>query len=111
MIAKKFIGSWTIDETSEWEPNFLHMIETAKIVISSKGSGRLRFGAIEAELDLEPDERNPQETLLFTFAGHDEGDPICGRGSVKRDGALLVGHLAFHLGERCSFKASKRLAP
>ena len=107
MIPKKFIGSWTIDETSEWEPDFLHMIETAKIEILPDGTGRLRFGCVEAEIDCEPDPSNPKEILHFSFEGSDEGDPVSGRGSVKREGARLLGHFAFHLGDRSAFKASK----
>lgn len=107
MIPKKFIGSWTIDETSEWEADYLHMIKTAKIEIHSRGIGRLHFGTVEVELDLEPDVWNPKDILHFSFEGDCESDATCGRGSLKREGSLLIGHLAFHLGDRSTFKARK----
>lgn len=111
MIPKQFIGTWTIDETSEWDPDYLHMMDTAQIVIPRKGPGSLRFGVVEAELDFEIDEWGRENILQFTFEGHDEGDPNSGRGSVKVEGATLVGHLAFHLGDRSSFTASWAAKP
>ncbi|MDQ8180357.1 hypothetical protein [Pelagicoccus sp. SDUM812005] len=108
MIPKKFVGNWTIDETSEWDADFLHMVETAKIEIHPDGMGRFRFGCVETEIDCEPDAWSPQEILHFSFEGGDEGTPVCGRGSVKLEGEHLLGNFAFHLGDRSAFKASKR---
>ena len=59
------------------------------------------------EVDGKPDAWNPKEILHCSFESRDEGDPVCGRGCVKREGERLLGQLAFHPINRCTFKPNK----
>jgi hypothetical protein len=107
-VKKKFVGTWRITELKDYDDEYRDMCGAAKLKISSRGSGSVNFGAVEAEIDGKMDELDAR-VLRFTFEGGDEGDPMCGRGYCLVEGDEMVGRMFRHFGDEFGFKA-KRLA-
>jgi len=107
-VKKKFIGEWIISETSEWSADFLNLEGKAKIKISSRGTGEIKFGAVHVFIDAMKDEWNPEEVIQFSFEGIDEGDPVSGRGTAKIVNEKLVGRFVFHMGMDSTFTAERK---
>ncbi len=92
---------------SEWDYDYLSMLDPPELEISSDGSGSIRFGALEGVLDVMSDEWRPDDILQFTIVGSDEGDEIFGRGCAMIRDELLMGRIAFHQGEVSDFEAER----
>jgi hypothetical protein len=105
-VKKKFVGTWRITELKEYDMEYLDLCGPAKVTITMRGSGRLNFGAIEAEIDGRMDEIS-EGVFRFSFEGQDEGDPFIGRGYCIVDGKQMTGRLFRHFGDEFSFRARK----
>ncbi len=106
-VKRKFIGRWHILNTSEWDYDYLSMLDRPEIDISSGGYGTIRFGAFNATLDAMKDELRPDDVMQFSFAGSDEGDDVFGRGFAVIESDRMVGRIAFHRGMVSNFEAEK----
>ena len=107
-VKRKFMGRWRIRATSEWDYDYLSMIEEPIIEVTSSGYGTVNFGAFSAILDAMKDEYRPDEVMQFSFRGSDEGDEVCGRGCASIDGDLMVGRIVFNRGMSSNFEAEKQ---
>jgi len=75
--------------------------------LKKDGLGNFQFGAVEGNIDYQIEKIGELERLEFTWEGHDEFDPACGRGWAVIEGNELHGRLYFHLGDDSWFKATK----
>ena len=107
-VKKKFVGKWSITETDKWSADYLDMIKEAEIKVTTRGTGHIRFGAFEAQIDAMKDEWNPEEVMQFSFVGEDEDDSVTGRGSAKIVDGEMLGRIVFHYGMKATFKAVKK---
>ena len=91
----------------EWDRDAIDLVEPGFIEFAEDGTGQFRVIAVRAWLDCRSVERNARPAVEFTWEGDDEGDEVSGRGwaSLVDDGALIDGHLFFHLGDDSSFRA------
>jgi hypothetical protein len=103
-VKKKFVGSWRITELQGFDADYIDLCGPAKLKISSRGTGYMSFGAVDAELDCKMDDLN-ERVLRFSFEGSDEGDPICGRGYCVVEGDLMTGRIFRHCSDEFGFKA------
>jgi len=108
IIKKPFVGEWRITELQGFDAEYVDLCGPAKLKISTRGTGRMNFGAVEVELDCKMDDLD-QRALRFSFEGGDEGDAICGRGYCLIEGDEMVGRIFRHLSDDFGFKA-KRLS-
>ena len=92
-VKKPFVGSWRITELQGYDDDYVNLCGPAKLKISSRGSGHMNFGAVEAELDCKMDDLD-ERVLRFTFEGGDEGDQ-------------MVGRVFRHLSDEFGFKAKR----
>jgi hypothetical protein len=74
------------------------------MTIGADGHGEIAYGAMQASLELE----YSRSTVLFTWAGFDEGDEITGSGSAELndDGTIEIA-FAYHLGDEAVLKAER----
>lgn len=82
------VGEWRIMESDQWDKDYLDLVEPAKAVFDSKGSGEITFGVVDVGLALD----YSQTIVAFTFHGSDEFDEVCGSGwaEVLDDGTLEI---------------------
>lgn len=69
-MNNKFIGSWQITKSEQWDPKMLNMDQTAIIEINKNGFGSFNFCAVEADIDCRIS-KNKKEKLEFSFNGVD----------------------------------------
>ena len=100
-----FIGKWRIIEMEAWKQGFIDMVSPAEISFNKAGTGQLRFGAFNGEIDwrvaVEPGKTD------FSFEGFDEGNKVSGRGWAKVEKSRVHGHIFFHMGDDSAFVALK----
>lgn len=103
-FAKAFAGRWRIVEMDAWDSDFLDLVEPASLTFTGASDGRIAFGAVEGWLDVRYGARDGQACAEFSWEGHDEADPACGRGWVTLGTAgRLVGHFFIHNGDDSGF--------
>jgi hypothetical protein len=105
-VKKKFVGSWRITQLQGYDADYVDLSGPAKLKISSRGTGHMNFGAVEAEIDCKMDDFD-ERVLRFSFEGGDEGDPMCGRGYCLIDGDRMIGRMFRHFGDEFAFKARR----
>ena len=105
-VKKNLVGSWHITEIKGFDSDYVNLCGPAKIKISTRGTGSINFGAVEAELDCKMDEMD-ERILRFSFEGEDEGDPFIGRGYCFIEDNEMIGRLFRHYGDEFGFKAKR----
>ena len=92
-FAKAFAGRWRIVEMDNWESAFLDLVEQAHLTFGSQFDGEIAFGALKGFLDVRYGTREGSSCAEFSWEGHDDNDPACGRGWVAiGTTGRLVGH-------------------
>jgi hypothetical protein len=103
-FAKAFAGRWRIVEMDNWDSDFRDLVEEAHLTFEGKSDGEIAFGALKGFLDVRYGTRDGSACAEFSWEGHDENDPACGRGWVMIGTAgRLVGHFYIHNGDDASF--------
>ena len=99
-FAKTFAGRWRIVEMDNWDSDFLDLVEEAHLTFKGKSDGEIAFGALKGFLDVRYGARDGSACAEFSWEGHDDNDPACGRGWVMFGTAgRLVGHFHIHNGD------------
>jgi hypothetical protein len=104
-MKKKYIGKWRIEEMELWDRDFIDLVVHGHITVKKDGTGSLKFGAVEAEIDCRVESIGGVERLEFSFDGVDEGDPVSGRGWAQVERQSMQGRIYFHLGDNSTFSA------
>jgi hypothetical protein len=105
-VKKKFVGQWRVTELQGFDAEYVDLCGPAKLHVSTRGIGRMNFGAVDIELDCKMDDRD-ENMLQFSFEGGDEGDAICGRGYCLVEGDDMVGRLFRHGSDDFGFRAKR----
>src|SRR3954465_248073 len=101
-FAKAFAGRWRIVEMDNWDDDDL--VEEAHLALRGAADGEIAFGALKGFLDVHYGSRDGSACAEFSWQGHDENAPACGRGGVMiGTGGRLVGHFYIHNGEESGF--------
>ncbi len=59
---------------------YLDLLEEAHLTFQGKSNGEIAFGALKSFLDVRYGTRDGSACAEFSWEGHDENDPSCGRG-------------------------------
>ena len=105
--STQYTGTWRIIEMSTWDRDYIGLVAPGRLTVKRNGTGKLAFGAMEAEIDCQVERAGEQERLAFSFCGWDEGDEVSGRGWAAVDGIETQGWFGFHLGDDSTFKAQR----
>jgi hypothetical protein len=96
-FAKAFAGRWRIVEMDVWDNDFLDLVEETHLTFQGKSDGEIAFGALKGFLDVRYGTRDGSACAEFSWEGHDESDPSCGRGwAMIGTAGRLVGHFYIH---------------
>jgi hypothetical protein len=102
--VKAFAGRWRIVEMDQWDSDFLDLDGEAHVTFQGASNGEIAFGALQGTLDIRYGSRDGSGRAEFTWVGHDEGDPVSGRGWVELGTAgRLVGYFCIHDGDESGF--------
>jgi hypothetical protein len=66
-----------------WDCDFLDLIEQAHLTFKGNFEGEIAFGALQGFLDVRYGTRDGSASAEFSWEGHDENDPSCGRGLAE----------------------------
>lgn len=105
--SELFRGRWRLVETDLWDVDEFEAIEQAHITFGGNHLGEFVLVPMEADLDYQVSTRDGHPLVEFTWDGHDEGDPINGRGWARIDGDSLVGEIYIHRGDHSGFVAHR----
>ena len=104
-IEKQYLGKWRVHSMELWDQDFIDLNGPAVFAVEKDGKGYLEFGAVETDIDCRVESFGGVERLEFSFEGHDEGDPISGRGWATVTGSGMNGRIYFHMGDDSAFNA------
>ena len=103
-LRKAFAGRWLIVEMDNFDSDFLELDGKACLTFKGECDGEIAFGALKGFLDVRYGARDGSACAEFSWEGHDEDDPACGRGWVVIGTAhRLVGHFYIHNGDDTGF--------
>ena len=103
-FAKAFAGRWRIVEMDAFDHDVLDLAEAAHITFQAASDGEIAFGALTGSLDVRYGSRDGSACAEFSWEGHDEGDPVCGRGwAAFGTAGRLVGHFYIHNADDSGF--------
>ena len=102
-----YLGKWRIIEMEMWDQDYIDLVTEGHFTFGKDGIGNFEFGAVVAETDYSIEEFGNTERVEFSFEGHDEYDPVSGRGWVIIENDTLTGKIVFHAGDKSEFKAKK----
>jgi len=73
--------------------------------------GRFQFGTVSGWLDCRLRDLEGAMCIEWSWQGHLDTDPGCGRGWAQLVDGALVGHLFIHCGDDSAFSATKQPRP
>jgi hypothetical protein len=105
-MVRRLAGRWRIVEMDLWDQDAIDLVGLAFIEFGTGGRGRLRFVAVEGDLDSRHSEREGMPSVEFSGEGNDDCDPVSGRGwaCLDADGSLR-GRIFVHAGDDSGFRA------
>jgi hypothetical protein len=103
-----FIGKWRITEMEQWDADYIDLVAPGYFEFRKNGTGEFQFGAIEGDIDFYIENVENQQRLEFSWMGHDEYDPVAGRGWAVIKNKALFGRIYFHMGDESWFKAKEQ---
>lgn len=103
-FARAFVGRGRIVEMDVWDSDFLDLAEAAHLTFKGMARGEIAFGALKGFLDVRYGARDGLACADFSWEGHDENDPACGRGwAMFSSAGRLVGGFYIHYGDVSGF--------
>jgi len=107
MDMQQFVGQWRIVEMAVWDQDYVDMETPGSIRIDSEGTGWFQFGLISGNIDGRVERYGKIVRFDFSWSGHDENDPVCGRGWAIIEDGELRGRIYLHLADDSAFRAVK----
>lgn len=108
-IKNPFAGRWRITSMSAWDNDFIDLEEEGYFDFDPKGCGQFHFGCVNGCIDYQLTKRDGEPAVEWSWDGHDEMDPVQGRGWAVITGNELHGKLFFHNGDDSAFVASRKV--
>ena len=92
---------------SEWDIDYIDLIEPGCIEFDDDNLGRLVFGAVFTGIDYRVSESDGTTLVELSFDGENEGDPISGRAKLTLEGDQLKGRIFLHCSDESELIAQK----
>ncbi len=106
--ANAFAGTWRITHMDMWDQDAVDLLGPGFFQFDEHEGGRLRFIAIEADLDCRYGQRAGKPFVEFSFDGQSEYDPISGRGCAAVKGDAMEGTIYLHRADQSEFTAERQ---
>jgi hypothetical protein len=108
VLQAPFIHRLRLVHMDEWDTDYLDLVEEAFIEFDGNLQGSFVFGVVKGWLDCRYTRQDQLSKVAFSWEGHSEGDPVCGRGwaTIDNDNEIS-GHLFIHNSDDSYFEAYK----
>ena len=110
----RFIGYWKIARMDEWNAAYIDLVVPGFIEFEMEDGqlmGSFQFGTVRGWLDCRIRDVGDESFVEWSWEGHSDTDPGCGRGWARVEGQKLVGRLFIHCGDDSAFEASRQNRP
>lgn len=88
-----------------WGQEFVDLVGPGYFKFNKDQTGKFQFGAVVGYIDWRIESCGGSRRLEFSWDGHDDGDPVHGRGWATVNETAITGCLFFHFGDNSSFTA------
>jgi len=98
----------------QWDIEYIDLVVPGFIEFEYEDEhlmGQFQFGTVAGWLDCRLREVEDDYYLEWSWEGHNDSDPGCGRGWATIRDKRLVGRLFIHAGDDSTFEADKQLRP
>jgi len=109
-----FLGYWKITHMETWAQHYVDLVVPGFIEFTYEDNllmGRFQFGTVSGWLDCRLRDLEGAMCIEWSWQGHLDTDPGCGRGWAQLVDGALVGHLFIHCGDDSAFSATKQPRP
>lgn len=109
-----FIGYWKITRMDEWDSAYIDLVVPGFIEFEMEEGrlmGSFQFGTVRGWLDCRIRDVGGDSFVEWSWEGHSDADPGCGRGWARLKGEQLVGRLFIHCSDDSAFEASRQIPP
>jgi hypothetical protein len=109
-----FVGYWKITAMEQWDIEYIDLIVPGFIEFEREGEhlmGQFQFGAVGGWLDCRVTEIEGEPRVEWSWEGHNDRDPACGRGWATIRDSRLLGHLFIHSSDDSTFEAVRKRRP
>jgi hypothetical protein len=76
-----FVGRWRITWMSNWDQDYVDLVEPGYVEFTDDGFGEFVFGAVCGWIDARVS--TCESRIEFSWQGECEGDDLCGRGEIE----------------------------
>lgn len=98
----------------EWNAAYIDLVVPGFIEFEMEDGqlmGSFQFGTVRGWLDCRIRDVGDESFVEWSWEGHSDTDPGCGRGWARVEGQKLVGRLFIHCGDDSAFEASRQNRP
>ena len=109
-----FIGYWKITRMDEWDSAYIDLVVPGFFEFEREDGrlmGSFQFGTVAGWLDCRIRSAGGESYVEWSWEGHSDTDPACGRGWARVEGERLVGRLFIHASDDSAFEASRQNPP
>jgi len=113
MTSVDLVGRWKITKMDVWDQAYVDLVVPGIIVFEIEDRhllGEFQFGTVKGWMDCRIRVVGADEQVEWSWEGHNDRDPGCGRGWATLVEGRLVGHLFIHAGDDSAFEA-ERMSP
>ena len=114
MTHADLIGYWKITKMEAWGQTYVDLVVPGFIAFEREDGqlmGQFQFGTVTGWLDCRLRDLGGESYVEWSWEGHNDSDPGCGRGWARLANAKLVGRLYIHCSDDSAFEAEKRARP
>jgi len=103
-----FVGKWRITWMSNWDQDYVDLVEPGYFAFTDDGLGEFVFGAVKGWVDARVSTRVPY--MEFSWQGECEGDDLCGRGKIEFTTPFKgEGEIFIHNGDESEFIIERKI--
>jgi hypothetical protein len=109
-----FLGYWKITAMEQWDIEYIDLVVRGFLEFEYEDEhlmGQFQFGAVAGWLDCRPRQIEGASYIEWSWEGHNDSDPACGRGWVTLRDSRLAGHLFIHASDDSTFEAVRQRRP
>ncbi len=108
------VGYWKITKMDVWSQAYVDLVVPGFIEFEVEDDhlmGQFQFGTVVGWLDCRLREISGDSHVEWSWEGHNDSDPACGRAWAHLEHGKLVGRLYIHCGDDSAFEAERRERP
>jgi hypothetical protein len=108
------VGYWKITKMEIWDQAYVDLVVPGFIEFELEDGyllGQFQFGTVVGWLDCRLRGVGGESYIEWSWEGHNDSDPGCGRGWAHLVDSKLMGRIYIHCSDDSAFEAEKRQRP